>query len=590
MTHGLHHLLRMREHVSSQTMRTDAYEGSRDACIEVVIHLLAVLLLVGPAGPSLYAEPSYSPNLERAQTFVERGQYREALPFLRASIEQKRPPEALYLRGHVYLQLNRPSKAMTDAKTLKRVFPSDWRGHYLQARVYLHRSPTSGKRAKLIKALRNTLQRKPDHEQARMHLGEVFARSGRLEQALDAFRRAEKALSDHPETARTAARVAFLQGKSDLALKWSDTVFRLLPHDPVAARIRSFARNNVSTNVERRIWKLQKERETKLSEPSLRTLQDQHSNIVHVLLFCGRRYLERGKVDQARTLARKAEKIRGDAWTAFFRAQVFEANKQYDRAAEWFETSTRRRSPFPEADLRAGICHSRAGRHEQAIKVLRSVLDRVRVDREAGERLLRSCLKTGHIVFARRHLSQLNLSDEQEKTFKQKLESKLSRRREREKESFSDGVYRNDLYGMKLNLADGWSHALDAGRTEVLALFVHLKHKGRLFLVAERRLPSLQADLNKKRVRSAVRSYVISNVLREQAGLQFVRQQEFTEFDRPAMKFVFREPERGRSMHAVVTVNGPWMITLYLYRRSGTTPDSDAWMKDVFRGAIIQDR
>ncbi len=564
----------------------DRWKESTELTVQGLVFSLMYLLF----GLPVYAEPPYSPNLERAQTFVERNRYREALPFLDASIEQNRAPEALFLRGHVYLELDQPSAAMADAETLLRVFPSDWRGHFLKARVYLHSTTSFRPRGKLIEALKNTLEKHPDHRLARMHLGEAYARSGQLERALDTFQRVEDQLAEHPETARIAARVAFLEGNTNLALTLSEKVLHLLPHDHPAARIRSFVQNNVPPAVERRIWKLQNDHKKSLSDQSLHSLQNQHADIVHVLLFCGRRYLQRGDLDRARSVARKAEQLGGDAWTAFLRGVLFEKSEKYQRAAAWFEKSARRRTPFPEAHLRAGVCHSRGGQHDQAIRVFRSVLDRVTVDREAGEHLIRSCLQTGYLVFGRRQLPRLNLSDDQKKEYKKKLEQKLSRRRERETESFSDGVYSNDLYGLGLTLSDGWSHALDAGRPEVLALFVHLQQKRRLFIVAERRLPSFQRGLEKNEVRSALRSYVISNALREQSGMRYLRQNEFKGFERTAIEFVFGDGGDGRRMHAVVVFNSDWMIAFYLFQRSAATSESEEWMKEVLKKAIIHDK
>ncbi len=547
-----------------------------------------LVLLLSPGIATLYgADPFVSRNLEKAQTFVEQKKYTEALPFVTAAVERTGSPEAYYLRGHVLLNLSRFSGARADAKTLVRVFPEDWRGYYLRARVYLEDGSGTGS-TPLLTALKNTLKRKPDHERARMYLGKVRASRGQFRKALARFRAVSDTVRAHPDTGEVAARVAFLQGKKQLALDFASAVLEMLPQNRQAGRIRSFVKEGVDPAAEGHIREVQETEDERDRFRLIEQLETKYPDVAHVQLFCGRSYLDRGDLGRALKLAERAENEQPDAWTAFFLGRVQQRRGKFEEAASWFRKGTRRRTSFPEARLRGGICLSKSGRHAAAIKQFRRVSDRVSVRPAASRELVRCCLKTGHLVYARRRLPSLTLSAETRTEFRRKLEERLSERKERERESFANRVYENSLYGLEANLDSGWSYLPEAGRPEVVALFVNVEQRDRFFIMAERRLPSFSgSSLKNDRVPSELRSYVTSTVLQQETNFQFLRDRLRTDLPWRAAEFVFQHREQARFLHSSVVFHGKWMISVYYYRSGKGTSTRDR-MKATINGIIMK--
>lgn len=578
--------------MSSIRVLKQRQRGPVERSLVCLLFLLFSVCLIGTARHGTADDPPVSRNLERAQTFVEQGKFEQALPFLNASIRTLTSPEALYLRGHVLIKLGKTDAAKRDANTLIDEYESDWRGYFLKARVLLQSGSIDDQSEELLPLLRKTVRYNPDHKRARKLMGRVYAALGRRKRALDAFEMVPERTRQSPRAGRMAARMAFLEGQDHRAADLARSVLTLVPDDPVAARIHSFVKRDVEPEVERRIRQLEGRRTNRskdqwLSDVSV--LIERYPQTPHLLLFGSRTFLEHGKTDRALELARRAEERGADAWTAFVLGNVYQKRTAYGTAAGWYLTACDRRTPFGTARMRAGVCLSLDGAHERAIKAFRRVFDQVALDEQASERLVRSCQEAGYPVFALDRIEVLNLPSRKRETLRKQFEDQLKRRREQEKESLEERVYQNSFYGIKLSLPDHWSYSLDAGRAQVVALFVSTSSQDRFFVVAERRLPSFDGrSTTPLKVKSKLREYLISTFLLKDTQLQFQRQKEHTTFDRPAVEYVFRGREGGQRMHCFVFFRGAWMYTFHYVAR-GKKNGSRKRMKEIMSRVIIND-
>lgn len=538
-----------------------------------------------------------SGNLEKARSLIRDRKYREALPFLNAALEEGAFARARYLRGDVYLKLDQSGAALQESETLIKQQPENWRGYALKARVLRTRGIDRVRAGKLVRVLDRLLDRLPEDQREWRHRaylmrGRALVERNQFEAAVNDFRRVKERVKRRPGSARPAARAAFIAGDHPLADEMAAAVLNVVPADLTAGRIRSFIRDDVPASVEKTVGAL--ERAARQGNHSralegLRTLMQTHPARPFLYLLRGSYLLEMNRLAPAASFCREAERRDAGVASAFLLGSVREKQKRYERAVSWYRRARHRAGRFPDAGLRIGVCRSRAGDHDRAVTAFAEVPERVSYDREAGRWFVRSCLRAGYLVYAQERLPDLLFSRAQRKWFKDRIQRRLRRRRDREEEAFEDGVYRNRLYGLQIRVPVEWSYSANPGRARVVALFVVVKKSDRFFITAQRRPPHLKdPSFTSGDGARRIREYLIRSRLRSDSTLRFEYQEPWVQPKKTGLHLLFKGDEQSR-LHLFVAFHRDWMLTFYYLTDHPTGAQFDR-MKQLMKRIKMMER
>jgi putative PEP-CTERM system TPR-repeat lipoprotein len=125
------------------------------------------------------------------------------------------------LRGVLQLELSKFDDAQLTVKRLQKDFPNNIRVYNFSAVAYLTLGSLSEAQASIEKALAVA----PDNIEARFNQAMLHKKRGEFEASRNILKDIAEELPSHTRALMLMARIAFLQGRYDEAIAWSDRVF-----------------------------------------------------------------------------------------------------------------------------------------------------------------------------------------------------------------------------------------------------------------------------------------------------------------------------------------------------------------------------
>ncbi len=505
--------------------------------------LVPGFLVVSPAvtSPPVLQEEDPS-KMEIARKKYHLGQFRNALQYLNALLqEDENHVEALFLRGKIFLALDRMKKARADGRRILNHDEEHWRGHLLLGKIHMH----TGNRETARTHLSTVLEQKPDHDESRTLRGLIYWRENRFEEAKTDFSCVEKKNTENPSVLVAMAQTYYITGDPLRARNIMEEDQPGLKGHPGIRRISSFIARGVNPRIEETIQKARKkEREGNLREgiTELSEAINTHQKEPYLYVIRGELRRDIGNLKQAEEDARTAIKLEGgEADATYLLGTVCYRRNNFSEAESWFRKCTSHAPAFKQAARQLGRCLIKNNKTREGIDYLETNLTEPVNQPGAAESLVRGYLEEDLLIPCKRLYERRTLPDKLD-SLKKKLDRRLANRKTSAGGTLQNNTYRNESLAIRIKLPEGWKQMDKKGSALLEDVLVSPRTGDRLILT-KRTTPIGCMNLNPKNKvdQKTLRTLYIDEFIYRAPSFRFVRDQVWQLDDHTGYRALFKK-------------------------------------------------